>query len=96
MQSVQDRLNKTLKAKPTDEIEGLNDLRQRIIREFGSITTASRSMVIPYNHLSDMLCGRRHYPKFVKIVQDRLMLTDRQVLTLWPMLQRWPKEGRAS
>lgn len=96
MQSVQDRVSNTLKAQPTDGINGLADLRQRIMRDFGTITAAARSLGIPYTQMSAMIHGRLFIVRHVATIQRRFGLTDREVLTLWPMLQRWPKEGRAS
>lgn len=76
------------------KINKLVDVKKALVLKHGSVTDASRTLAIPYNHLSDIVNGRRHYPSFVAIIQNDLQLSDTQVLRFWPLLGVWPKASR--
>lgn len=90
---IVERITSTSRDWRSINVDGLKRLRTALLTKHGSITIASATLRIPYNHLSDILHGRRNYPSFVAALQADLNLTDKQVLLLWPMLREWPKKG---
>lgn len=69
-------------------------LRAALIKKHGSLTEAAENIGIGYNRLNGAISGRECLIYVIAAIQSDLGLTDKQLLTLWPLLKSWPKEPR--
>lgn len=69
-------------------------LRTALIKKHGSLTEAAVNLELSYSRLSAAISGRESLLYVIATIQADLGLTDSQVLTLWPLLRRWPRKSR--
>lgn len=69
-------------------------LKRALMKKHGNLTLAAAALGVNYTRLSAIIGGREHIINAVAAIQRDLELTDEQVLTLWPLLRRWPRESR--
>lgn len=76
------------------EPSNLKRVRAMLLLKHGNLSQAAIALQVPYNRLSQAVNGRESLVWVITAIQQDLELSNHQVLTLWPMLREWPKEGR--
>ena len=72
----------------------LNHVRTMLRVKHGNLSQAAVALKTPYMRLSNAINGRENIIWIIAAIQADLGLSNHQVLTLWPLLREWPKEGR--
>jgi hypothetical protein len=72
--------------------DSLRRVRAMLILKHGNLTRAAIDLGVTYIRISAALNGRENIAHIVAAIQQDLELTDEQVLALWPLLRRWPRE----